>query len=130
MLQFWSPALELDVLASPDHHADGHHGPRSRTPPPWEHVPPEEWVVQPPQPCLLSLSAQLTNKSTRGTCYARTARLAGEANDQLPQAEPGDEGTASPAAALGLPRRTFIFMVSEKQLGALRTSATFAGAEV
>ena len=57
-------------------------------------------------------------------------RLVAEANDQLPQPEPGGEGTASPAAAQGLPQRTFIFMISEKQLGALRTSATFARVEV
>ncbi|KAK4817647.1 LOW QUALITY PROTEIN: hypothetical protein QYF61_023237 [Mycteria americana] len=99
-------ALELDVLASPDHHR-----PRSRTLPSWEHMPPEEWVTQPPQPRLLSLAAQLTNKSTRGRCYAGITRLVAEANDQLPQAEREDEGTASPAAAQGLPQRTFIFTV-------------------
>lgn len=69
-------------------------------------------------------------KPLMGDAMHVITRLVAEANDRLPQAERGDEGTASPAAAQGLPQCTFVFMVSEKQLGALRTSATFAGAEV
>lgn len=71
LLQFWSAALEMDVLASPP--LMDMNRPRSRTPPSWEHVPEEGWVIQPPQP-LLSPSAQPVHKSPRGRIRLREAR--------------------------------------------------------
>jgi len=64
------------------------------------------------------------NRSVIKTSKTHSQRLAAEASDQLPRAERGDEGTAAPAAARGLPQRALIFTAGEKQLGALRTSAT------
>lgn len=58
------------------------------------------------------------------TCH----RLTAQAKEKLP-GRVRHTSTASPAAAQGLPRPSFIFMAREKQLSALGTSATFTGAQ-
>lgn len=124
LLCFWSPALDPDGPTLPSHQCQQMPPPWWRVPPSQEHVPPEERVIQPPQPCLPGFcSSWYKSTGGRELCTYRETRSPGQPG--LLQAERGSEGPALSDAAQQLPRRAFIFTVSEKQLSALRTLGNF-----
>lgn len=129
MLCFWSPALDPDGPTLPSHHCQQMSPSWCWDPPSQEHVPPEERVIHPPQPCLPGFCLSWY-KSTGGRVLCTHCETHSQSCCRLRGAPKAQHHqmllSKSPSACL------FLWQVKSCSVPyeLWGTSATFAGAEV